>query len=934
MYAYPITFTNADGTKVTGELVTEVTLQTQSWTIIPAPNGIEYSGYPFGTGVPAPTWTTVPSLLNQNSAVSVNILTTYVTPTTGVTLALNGSLPTGWAFNTGTNLLTYNGTSVSGPATVSFTATLTSTSATSQSNSFTVSGVGTTGGDTTAPTVPLAVQASSITQTAATLSWLPSSDPAPAGAAWSGMNQYNVTVTGAAGSPFTVSSAVGNNPTLIFTDIGTQTSTIVQTGASLAFTTTAVDAPYPTNSALAFAYQPLTATSFILSCEISAFSATGSYDNVTITVRPDLTPGGQFVSVGTHPFSQGAGAFMNYRATAAGSETTQGSVANTTSPIWLFLLCNTATNTYSGYYSLSGNAPIPLGSVTQSMGGTLNVGFGANSSDGVSFSVTATQVNIQTLANPTLALSGLSSGTNYPVAITAQDVTGNISSSSASYSFSTPSSSGLPSMPITSFYAINGPQATNFSSSSWQQWASRFNIITMMNYVGIENGMNGVTMSQSMGAVKGYAGSRFCKTGFYQIMNSLSQTATSRPALWTLFNSTTNWLLLNGGQVQYAGASIPNGCANTNGSALSPLKSGGWANGLDTCYALADYTWNTFINGSQANVGETGNGTCAANPNADFIMLDNQFWDIWASGNWLYGSTIYTANLYNETSPSVICANLQAGYARIVTRLRAHAPNLLIMGNATNMVSGYSVNQPSELGLYDIPFGEQMIGNSNSVMQYVSPNVTLQRMAKNEQIKSTNALAIPIFSVGENGPFPGVAWPSTQTPSSWATINTSTSTMATNSGSAYWTASFWQAARYGLCFALLRNWAFDLTAFTQAPYWTTPPWMDEYSQGASGVWNWLGNRISALVTGVTSTDIANGTNLNIGGKSVYFVRFANGYVYLNCIGNGQVTIPSGNIPGGACHYLTNGGYSDPSTPYGTQVTSFVLKDGDARIMLP
>src|ERR1700690_556147 len=140
MHVYPVTFVAGTSTVAHGELVTDVTLPlNQDWTIIPAPNGNEYWGYPAGNP-PIPTWATIPDFVNQNVSFSINIATLYLTPAVGCTIALNGSLPAGFAFDIVTNLFTYDGSTVSGPLTVSFTATLTGPGTTSTSNAVIVSG--------------------------------------------------------------------------------------------------------------------------------------------------------------------------------------------------------------------------------------------------------------------------------------------------------------------------------------------------------------------------------------------------------------------------------------------------------------------------------------------------------------------------------------------------------------------------------------------------------------------------------------------------------------------------------------------------------------------------------------------------------------------------------------------------------------------------
>lgn len=57
MNVYPITFTDANGNVVTGELVTSVSLKNQFWSLVPSPDGNEYSG----SATPPPVDTTPPT---------------------------------------------------------------------------------------------------------------------------------------------------------------------------------------------------------------------------------------------------------------------------------------------------------------------------------------------------------------------------------------------------------------------------------------------------------------------------------------------------------------------------------------------------------------------------------------------------------------------------------------------------------------------------------------------------------------------------------------------------------------------------------------------------------------------------------------------------------------------------------------------------------
>lgn len=83
-------------------------------------------------------WSAIPNFA-KNGAFSVNIFTTYYAlPSTGVTLTVVGSLPTGWTFVSPN--LAHAGAVLSGPNSISFTASY-SNGLRYPSNTFTVQGI-------------------------------------------------------------------------------------------------------------------------------------------------------------------------------------------------------------------------------------------------------------------------------------------------------------------------------------------------------------------------------------------------------------------------------------------------------------------------------------------------------------------------------------------------------------------------------------------------------------------------------------------------------------------------------------------------------------------------------------------------------------------------------------------------------------------------
>ena len=404
-----------------------MSLTTDFWTIVPAGNGVLYSGT-----IPSPVWTAIPNYLNQSAVLNVNITTSFVTPTAGTTLTLVGSLPTGWTFVDPT--LSYDGSGVGGPSTISFTATNAGLS--TPGPSFSIQGVGTPSSDTVAPTVPIGLYATGVSASSVTLNGLTPSDPNQAGHTWSGLQQINITRTPPGSVIGHTTVGPGNQPIFALQDIGAQTSVFSQSGADILLTTAAVDTPYPTNSALGFACQQLTGTSWVITCKVSAFSPANAFDNVRLEARASLNTNAAYVAMLCQSFSGTQGFKSEYRAADGGNATTLQTQANSTAPCWLSLTRN--ADIYVFAYSLDGNVFTTLGNITQSMGSTLYVGVGLNTSDGVSIGpITIQQVSVQTLANWSYVDSTVSGSTAYAYTATAQDSVPNVSAASTSVSVTT-----------------------------------------------------------------------------------------------------------------------------------------------------------------------------------------------------------------------------------------------------------------------------------------------------------------------------------------------------------------------------------------------------------------------------------------------------------------------------------------------------------------
>jgi hypothetical protein len=508
------------------------------------------------------------------------------------------------------------------------------------------------------------------------------------------------------------------------------------------------------------------------------------------------------------------------------------------------------------------------------------------------------------------------------------------------------SSSTANLMPLTRFSAINGSQPTNYSSSTWRQYAAKFNYIEFTNHPGMEGAMSGgQTVSSAMADTKSRAaalGSPLCLTGIYEIPQEPPSASSGAPfqGFYAAANANQWWLRQSGtwptGPIQTDGsANVCVDAANVDGTPITPLGASGWSSGLDYCQAAAVHGFNTFINGTPSAVGEAA---VAANPNCDVITNDNQVWNPFWGGQWQCNNTVHNSGLLTGGTDTTVFPLAQAGHKRRIAKWKAICPNagsgkpLMHGANCGAVTTGFPWNGVSETsaytaslqGLYDLPFSEAMFGSGlNASAANFNLNTLLGKMAKFEyQVNTSNPRAFPAFNC-ENGPCNGVLWPSGgQTPSNWAATFSGTSTQPTNSGGqATSTGTFWQAARMVVCFALLRGWGVEFQS-GNGVYIANDPWMDEYQKGSAAVWNWLGVPIDApLLT----------TNLAQGSQGMYVRRFTNGTAYLNPLGNGTQTI---TIQDSHKRELTTAGFGDPAINNGTlHTTTFTMYDGDGRILI-
>jgi hypothetical protein len=350
--------------------------------------------------------------------------------------------------------------------------------------------------DTVAPTVPLNVAISAITTTTAQVTWNQSSDSGTVAVPGAGLGGYTVAVTQSGtpitGSPFTVSpGGTPLAPVFALLDIGGQVSTVSQSGPDVTVTTTAADASYPLTSAIGGYAMQVTpgANNIVASCEIpSTWNSSNQFDNLRVEMRGSLATNAPYFATLMSPWNKASPTVQGeYRSTLGGNATKLTSVVLAAAPVFLFITYTQSTNTFTAWYSTTGNAPISLGSVSISMGTTLTVIFGGNTNAGGPVNGTLQQTNIQTLPTASLSLTGLTSGLTYSVGVQAYDLatpTANVSAASSAVTFATTATATIPNAPRFGFCNTGGNNATYLTSAAVARMARADAVILGLNYEG------------------------------------------------------------------------------------------------------------------------------------------------------------------------------------------------------------------------------------------------------------------------------------------------------------------------------------------------------------------------------------------------------------------------------------------------------------------
>lgn len=385
MNAFPIALQLKDGTVCNGLFVTDMTIATQFMPVPPSPNGVVYTG-----GPPSVTWTAaISNYLGLTSSLTLNVDALALPG--AATVTLNGTLPSGWAFD-GTNL-TYNGTTVNATPTTGLSFTASYLGVTANSNTFSVQGSGVAATDNVAPTVPVALSATLASPSGVNLAWFPSNDPNNAGG-WTGLLQgsspgaYQLqrSVNGGAFSNLATVAAVTKGlqiATAPAQDIGSPAqagSTVLSAGGST-FTMTGFGTQFYGTSdqgQLGGAFPVtgnFTATWCVQSCT-NAGTAFGKCGLDCRTINPTDSvngPGSAHVFAQTSTLPGGQGAGIDYRATQGASTSTIGLVKNGVSSNLYMMLSRSGASQNVWTLHASGNPALLatpgalVGSLNQSM---------------------------------------------------------------------------------------------------------------------------------------------------------------------------------------------------------------------------------------------------------------------------------------------------------------------------------------------------------------------------------------------------------------------------------------------------------------------------------------------------------------------------------------------------------------------------------------
>lgn len=457
--------------------------------------------------------------------------------------------------------------------------------------------------------------------------------------------------------------------------------------------------------------------------------------------------------------------------------------------------------------------------------------------------------------------------------------------------------------------------------------AAQTNLMIVPWYYGVEQTYGSYATLMSGWKTAATANGLTQYTVLYSAGMGFYNTGTTTPWLSAAVNAASMWLYTaaaGSGTTDlvsyYGNGSSPQSWLNFGSTNAQTIVAGtiqGKTNvllGYSVWDAYAQYYTDSLMSGlAVSKYGETA--VMGANTYLNGFFIDNNIpWGPVASAT-------YNGLGTTPVAPSNTIAHyIQVGDASLAAAFRTYIAlsgqthSILVSnsGYATGYLGGnFTSNDPTYNNVWDAILEEGTIGSTSGVEYLYNSPVAHWMSGMIAAESSLNSNGVQLFQqVGKPG---GVAF-SSSSQASWTT----------GAG------GDWQAARFGIAAAMMRNSYYILNPGGESSY-NSVGLSDEMLQGGS--YAWLSNgtqRLDPPQSGPATQVTLTGTG-NV--SSVWVRRFPNGWDIWNPRGNGAVTIT--NVPT-TLHRLTNRGssYGDPSVNSGAQVTSSVtLQDADGLFLI-
>jgi hypothetical protein len=463
-----------------------------------------------------------------------------------------------------------------------------------------------------------------------------------------------------------------------------------------------------------------------------------------------------------------------------------------------------------------------------------------------------------------------------------------------------------------------------YANPNFQSSAAKYNLICCGPYMGIEQAMANTTFATIFSTIKnqsrvnGLVNPTRC---LHYTMSSEQSTVggggnSSTYTAWSSTVNSANWWV----RTAYPAGSIVTYDTNSGLIAITSANSVTFS-GQTIYQAFANHYDGVLRQGNAVSQGYAANLALVANTLVDGYQLDNVFSQPRRTADWAMNGGSINPNWPTSDASPATDAQVQQGQAAQVAALRLLNPSALIWGNCDYFVRSttnfsYQVSlDASQRGLFDIVYCQSAIGPPNGLETANTTAKLIQNLIAAEAQMAPNGTLL--FEQTGRGPA-GLIW---------------------NSGSqTNWNSSDWQAARYGLAIACLRNYHFSINSQENYSPTAVAMFMDETLQ-QQGVWGWLG---------LSSSADAPQTGPRVQG--VWYRNFAptakypGGVVFMNPQGNGvqSLNLASLGLTGLSTltgHYITGSSgptYGDPAInppTGGNPVTSITLQDRDGRFLI-